>query len=100
MIPLYLVTCFLRVTVSFLRLSQTLNNFVSPIHFPIKLEKGDEIVRDCDRYTNKTVTLRKHATKYKHMRKWIVDLLSKSESRGNKIARVNIIRIIKSIDFL
>ena len=34
----------------------------------VKLVKGDEIVQPCDRHSNKTMTLRKHVTKYKHMR--------------------------------
>ena len=62
--------------------------------------KGDEIVRACDQHSNKTVTLRKHVTKYKHMRKWKFEFLSKSESRDNKIARVNSVRITKSINLL
>ena len=49
--------------------------------------KGDEIVGACDRQSNETVILGKHVTKYTHMRKWIVEFLSKSESCGNKIAR-------------
>ena len=67
---------------------------------PVKLVNGDEIVRSFDRYCNETVTLRKHVTKYKHMRKWIVEFLSKSESRCNEITRVNSIRITKSINLL
>ena len=39
-------------------------------------------------------------TKYKHMRKFVAIFLSKSESRGNKIARVNSIRITKYINLL
>ena len=39
----------------------------------IKLVKGDEIVRACDRHRSETVTLRKHVTKYKNMRKWMVE---------------------------
>ena len=41
--------------------------------------KEDEIVQACDRYSNETVTLRKHFTKYKNMRKWMVEFLRKSE---------------------
>ena len=51
--------------------------------------KGDEIVRACDLHWDETVTLTKHVTKYKYMRKWMVELLSKSQSRVIKIARVN-----------
>ena len=64
--------------------------------FAIKLVKGDEIVRACNRHSNKTVTLRKHVIKHKHLRKWMVKFLSKSLSRGDKIAQVNSIRITKS----
>ena len=35
---------------------------------------------------NETVTPRKHVTKYKYMRKWMVEFLSKSQSCGIKIA--------------
>ena len=58
---------------------------------------GDEIVRPCDRHSNETVTLKKHITKYKHMRKWMAEFPRKFENRGIKIARVNSIRITKSI---
>ena len=37
--------------------------------------KGEEIVRPCDRHSIETVTFRKHVTKYKTMRKWIVDYI-------------------------
>ena len=50
--------------------------------------KGDEIVRARDRHSNETVTLRKHVTKYKSMQKWLVEFLRKSESHGDKIARL------------
>ena len=57
-----------------------------------------EFVRACDRYSNETVTVSKHVTKHKHMRKWMVDFLSKSESRGNIIAWVRSIGITKSVN--
>ena len=44
------------------------------------------------------MTLTKHVTKYKYMRKWIVEVISKSQSRVIKIARVNSIRMTKSIN--
>ena len=47
---------------------------------PTQLVKGDEIVRACDRHSNETVTHRKHVNKYIHMRKSMVEFLSKSES--------------------
>ena len=43
---------------------------------------------------------RKHVTKYKDMRKWMVEFLRKIEGRGIKIARVNSIHITKSINLL
>ena len=46
------------------------------------------------------VALCKHVTKYKHMRKWMVEFFRKSESCGFKIARVNSICIAKSINIL
>ena len=61
----------------------------------IWLVKEDEIVRAGDQHGNETVTHEKNIVKYKHVRKWMVEFLSKSESRDIKIARVNSIRIIK-----
>ena len=52
------------------------------------ISEGNEIVRACDRHSNKAVTLGKHVTKYEHMRKWIVEFLRKYESSDDKIARV------------
>ena len=57
--------------------------------------KGDEIVRVCDRHCNETATLENNVTKYKHVRKWRVEFLSESKSRGIKIVPVNSIRITK-----
>ena len=51
--------------------------------------KPGEFVRACDRDNNETVTLIKHVNKYKYMRKWMIELLSKYESRDINIARVN-----------
>ena len=59
---------------------------------------GDEIVRPCDRHNNKTVTLGKHISKYKNMRKWMVEFIKKIEKSCLKIARVNTIFITKSIN--
>ena len=47
---------------------------------------GVEIVRPCDRHSNETVTLWKHITKYKTMRKLIVEFLKNFENRDIKIA--------------
>ena len=60
----------------------------------------DEIVWPCDRHSNDTVTLIKHGTKYKHIRKWMVELIRKFENRGIKITPVKSIRISKSINLL
>ena len=62
--------------------------------------KGDEIIRPCDWHSNETVTLKNHVTKYKHMREWMFEFLSKSESRDNKIVRVNPILIPKYLNLL
>ena len=61
---------------------------------------GDEIIRPCDLHNNETATLRKHVTKYIHMRKWMIEFLRKFENCAIKIARVNLIRITKSINLL
>ena len=66
----------------------------------IYLVKGDEIVRPCDWHCNETVTLRKHQTKDKNMRKWMVEFLRKAESSRDKITRINSIRITKFINLL
>ena len=66
--------------------------------YPYLISEGDEIVRACERHWDETVTLTKHVTKYKYMRKWMVEFLSKSRSCVIKIARVNSIRMTKSIN--
>ena len=68
--------------------------------YPYQISDGDEIIRSCDRHRNETVTLTKHVTKYKYMRKWMVEFFIKSQSRVIKIARVNSIRMTKSINLL
>ena len=60
--------------------------------------KGDEIVRPFDRHINETVTLRKHVTKYKNMRNWMVEFLRKFENRGVKNVRVTRFLSPKSIN--
>ena len=80
--------------------------------------KEDEIVRPCDQYSNVTVTLRKHITKYafflpicvfifvkklnkyKSTRKWIIEFYRIFLNRGIKIARVNSILITNSINLV
>ena len=77
---------------------------VSPL-FPIfrwdraKLLKGAEIVRLCDRHGNETVTLRKHVTKYKNVRKWMIIFCKKLRIVALKLLRVNSILITKSINY-
>ena len=91
----YLVTCFLSHGFVAIRLQA-----VSKIHVPIYpylISEGDEIIRPCYRHRNETAILRKHVTKFKYIRKWMVEFLSKFENRGNKIARVNSILITISI---
>ena len=65
---------------------------------PNLLVNGDENVRPSDWHGNETVTLRKHVTKSKNMRKWKVEFLQKIENRGIKIARGNSILVNKSIN--
>ena len=36
----------------------------------------------CNRHNNKTVTLRKHVSKYKNKRKWFVEFFIKFENRS------------------
>ena len=64
----------------------------------IIISEGVEIVRACDRHRNETVTLTKDVTKYKNMRKWMVELHRKFENCAIKITRVNSIRITKSVN--
>ena len=64
----------------------------------MQLVNGAKIVRAYDWHNNETVTLRKHVTKYKNMRKLMVEFLIKYECRGEKITRVISIRINKSIN--
>ena len=51
--------------------------------------KGDQIIRPCDRHSNETVTLRKHVTKYKNIRKLKVAFFRKFENRSIKIGKTN-----------
>ena len=80
------------------RIVDTIRRFCSNLSQSI-ISEGDEIVRACERHRNETVTLKKHATKHKCMRKWMVELLIKSQSCGIKFSRVNSIRMTKSIYF-
>ena len=68
--------------------------------YPYLITEGDEIVWACDRHWDETVTLTKHVTKYKYMRKWMVEFLSESQSRVIKFARVNCIRMANSSNLL
>ena len=64
------------------------------------ISEGDEIVRAFDRHRNETVTLTKHVTRYKYMRKCMVEFLSKSHRRVIKFSRVNLIPMTKSMNLL
>ena len=81
-----LVTCFLRVTVSLLCRVEAVSKIQVPIYHCLIFSKGRQIVRPFDRHSNETATVRKHVTKYKHMRKWMLVFLWKFENRGIKIA--------------
>ena len=52
-----------------------------------KLQKVSIFDTAYDRHVNEIVTLSKHVTKYKNVRKWIFKFLRKSETRGIKIAK-------------
>ena len=60
--------------------------------------KGDKNFRSFYRHSNETVTLRKHVTKYKNMRKLMVEFLRKFENRGIKNALVKSILNSKSVN--
>ena len=69
--------------------------------YPYLIGEGDEIVRACDRHRiSETMTLMKHVTRYKYMREWMIEFLSKCQSFGIKFVRVNSIRMTKSINLL
>ena len=69
---LYLVTCFMNVTVSRCYASQKLYRRYMCQFIPMLLVKGDEIVRACNRHSKDTATLRKRVTKYNNMQKWMI----------------------------
>ena len=66
----------------------------------IYLVKRDKKFRACDRHSNENATVSKYVTKYISMRKWTAEFFRKCDSRGITIARVNSIRITKSINLL
>ena len=51
-------------------------------------------------HSNETLTFRKNVNKYINMRKWMVEFLRKLKSRDIKIARLNSVRLTKSISLL
>ena len=75
------------------------NEGCAPI-YPNLIIEGDKIVRACDRHRNETATPRKRVTKYKHVQNWMVEFFSKSQSFCIKFARVNSIRMTKSVNLL
>ena len=95
---LFWITCFPRVAVSLLCRSQG-RTISSPFSNYIGII-WNTFDTACNRHSNETLTLGKHVTKYKNMRKWKVEFLRKFENRGIKFSRVNSILIIKSINFL
>ena len=92
---LYLVTCFLRIMVSLLCRSQR-RTILSPFT-KLDRDKLEHVFFDtaCNRHSNGTVTLRKNISKYKNVRKWMVEFLRKFENCGTKIKRVNSLLMIK-----
>ena len=52
----------------------------------------------CNRHSNETVTLGKYGSKYKNMRKWMIEFVRKFENASIIIARVNSILMSKSIN--
>ena len=68
--------------------------------YPYLISEGDEIVRAYGQHCDETVTLTKHVTKYKYMRKWMAEFLSKSPSRVIKIFRVNSIRMLNQFTLI
>ena len=76
------------------------SEYLDAIYHYLIISEGEEIVQPCDLHRNETVTLTKHVTKYKYMRNWIVEFLSKSQSHSIIIDRVNSIRMTKSINLL
>ena len=60
--------------------------------------KGDENCSPLCPAEQRNRDSQKHVTKYKNMRKWMVEFLRKFDNRGIKIARVNSILITKSIN--
>ena len=83
---LYLVTCFMRVTVSLLCLLQAVSQIYVPI-YPDLISEERRIVRTCDWRSNDNLNLMKHATK---MDGRIFQKISDSKI---KIGRVNSICI-------
>ena len=99
---LYVVTCFMWVTVSLLCRGYKL---LSKIHVPIYPYLISEGRGNCPtlwpaKQGNRDSQETKHVNKYKHMINPIVEFLIEFENRGIKIARVNSICITKSINLL
>ena len=95
-----LVPCFLRVTVSSLCRLQVASKIPVPIYPCLIISEGRRNCSTFDHHSNETATVRKHVTKSKHMQKFMLVFLIKFQNRGIKIARVNSIRITKSINLL
>ena len=92
----YLVTCFLRVAVPLLCRSQ--GRTISPGFTNQMGINRNTCIFDtaCNRHSHNNVTLKKHVTKYKSMRKWMVEFFKKIQNRSIKISGVNSILLTKS----
>ena len=51
---------------------------------------GCEIILPCDRHSNEAATLSKHITKYKHKRKWMVNISENLRIVASKFTRYNV----------
>ena len=95
---LYLETCFLRAMIFGARTGYKLYQRYIFQFFIILLVNWDEIVWPRDGHSDETVFLRQQVTKYKNMRKSMVEFLRKFENRGIRTAWVNSILITKYIN--
>ena len=83
---LYLVTCFLSVAVSLQCRLQAVSKIRVPI-YPCLISESKLNYSTFWPAQQRNRDLMKHVTKYKNMRKWMVEFLWKFENRSIKIAR-------------
>ena len=96
---LYLETCFLRATVSLLRRLQA----VSKIQVPIYLYLISDRRRNCSALwpaQQQNPDSQEHITKYKNMRKLMVEFLRKFENRDIKIVQLDSYHQIYQFSYL